>query len=166
MVIGVRSLGDLRSSGNRCRTDRRVSARNRFGDNAFPGGKTATWQAVLIPSQYYGASDPTADGPQQELDNATSVFTNQVSDIVGGSKCYWSPTTAQWQIVQQTIQSATTTFPATTGAPACWATNKRQIVYKASIGLNISGGPNYQNAPAFVFVRQRQSSQPAAIQIP
>lgn len=27
-----------------------VSARNRFGDNVFPGGKTATWQAVVVPA--------------------------------------------------------------------------------------------------------------------
>lgn len=143
-----------------------VSARNRFGDSTFPGGKTATWQAVVIPSQYYGASNPTENGPDQELANAKAVFTNETSDIVAGSKCYWSPTFAQWQVVQQTIQSGTTTFPANTGAPACWTASKRQIVYKASIGLNVSGGPNYQNAPAFVFVRQRQSSQPAAVQIP
>jgi len=143
-----------------------VSARNRFGDSAFPGGKTATWQAVITPAQYYGANDPTTNGPQQELDNASAVFTGQVSDIVGGSKCYWSPTTAQWLVVQQAIQSGTTTFPANTGTPACFAANKRQIVYKASIGLNVSGGPNYQNAPAFVFIRTRQSNQPAAVQIP
>ena len=101
-----------------------------------------------------------------ELGNASGVFTGQVTDIVAGSKCYWSPTNTQWHIVQSTLQSGTTTFPAGTGAPAWWTTNKRQIVYKASIGLNVSGGSQYANAPAFVFVRQRQSNQAAAIQIP
>lgn len=143
-----------------------VSARNRFGDRDFPGGRTATWQAVLIPSQYYGASDPTENGPEQELRNAAEVFTSQIDDIVGGSKCYWSPTYAQWQIVQAALQSATTQYPTGTGGPVCYQANKRQIVYKASIGPNISGGPLYANAPAFVFVRERPPSQPAAVQIP
>jgi hypothetical protein len=140
-----------------------VVARNRFGDSMF--GNKSTWQDVLVPGDFYGASDPTQNGPDRELSNATAVFTGEVGDIVAGSKCYWSPTFDQWQVVQQAIQLGTTIFPTNTGAPACWSTNKRQIVYKASIGLNQRGG-NYQNAPAFVFVRQRQSNQPSAIQIP
>lgn len=50
------------------------SARNRFGDGAFPGGTASTWQAVLIPSQYYGASNGTEDGPDQELRNSAQLF--------------------------------------------------------------------------------------------
>lgn len=51
-----------------------VSARNRFGDRDFPGGRTSLWQDVLIPAQYYGASDPTTTGPEQELRNAAAEF--------------------------------------------------------------------------------------------
>jgi hypothetical protein len=143
-----------------------VSARNRFGDSAFPGGTAQTWQAVLIPSQYYGASNGTTDGPDQELRNSAQVFTGEIADIVGGSKCYWSPTNTQWANVQAALDSGTKKFPSATGAPGCWQSQTRQIVYKASIGVNISGGPSYNAAPAFVFLRLRPDKKdPAVIQI-
>lgn len=143
-----------------------VSARNRFGDSAFPGGTAQTWQAVLVPSQYYGASNGTTDGPDQELRNAAQVFTGEVADTVAGSKCYWSPTNSQWANVQAALNSGTKKFPPATGAPGCWQSQTRQIVYKSSMGVNISGGPNYNTAPAFVFLRLRpQNNDPAVIQI-
>jgi hypothetical protein len=71
--------------------------RDRFGDRDF--GRPTTWQQVLIPSQFYGANDTTADGPDQELRNAALVFTSEVGDIVGGAKCYWSRRNAEWAII-------------------------------------------------------------------
>lgn len=142
-----------------------VSARNRFGDRRFPGGRDGTWQAVLIPAQYYGASDPTTNGPDRELRNAADVFTGTIGDIVATSKCYWSPTFAQWQNVQAAIMSGTTTFPTGTGAPDCFQSTRRQIVHKTSIGLNTRGGV-YSNAPAFVFIRERGVNDPAVVSIP
>lgn len=143
------------------------SARNRFGDSAFPGGTASTWQAVLIPSQYYGASNGTEDGPDQELRNSAQVFTGEVADIVAGCKCYWSPTNTQWTSIQAALKSGTKKFPTRTGAPGCWQAQARQIVVKASVGLNISGGTNYSTAPAFVFLRLLpRNNDPAVIEIP
>jgi hypothetical protein len=138
--------------------------RNRFGDRDF--GRPATWQAVLIPSQFYGANDPTTDGPAQELQNSAKVFTGEVGDIIGGSKCYWSPTNAQWANIEAAFISGTKTEPANAGIPDCWSGKPRQIVDKASVGLNVSGGANYNQAPAFVFLRQRTKNDPAVVQIP
>jgi hypothetical protein len=143
-----------------------VSARNRFGDAAFPGGTAQTYQAVLIESQYYGVTNTTANGLQPELDNAVGVYTETTGAIVANSKCYWSPTTAQWATVQQALNSKTTTFPSNVGAPGCWSGQPRQIVYKTSVANNNRGG-NYAGAPAFLFLQKiPQANVPAVIEIP
>jgi hypothetical protein len=101
------------------------------------------------------------------LRNAAQVFTSEVGDIVGGSECYWSPTNSQWQKIQAALQSGTKKFPSGIGAPGCWQGQTRQIVYKSSIGLNISGGTNYDAAPAIVSLRLRpQDTAPAVVEIP
>jgi hypothetical protein len=138
--------------------------RNRFGDRDF--GRPSTWQQVLVPSQFYGAGNTTADGPDQELRNAALVFTGEVGDVVGGATCYWSPRNAQWANIQVALGSGTTTEPVGAGIPDCWSGQPRQIVYKASVGLNISGGSDFNQAPAFVFLRKRKSTAPAVVQIP
>jgi hypothetical protein len=143
------------------------TARNRFGDSNFPGGTAATWQGVLIPGQFYGAADGTANGPDQELSNASQVYTGAVGDIVAGCKCLWSPTNTQWSTIQAALQSGTKTLPSNVDAPACWGNQKKQIVVKASVALNMSGDPNKANAPSFVFMRLRpNANDPAVIQIP
>jgi hypothetical protein len=134
------------------------SAHNRFGNRDFPGGRQRTWQDVLTANEYYGVrTDFTADGPDQELRNSASIYAGDTGDIVGGSACYWSPTTTQWARVQQlkTDGTATLTNAIVTemGAPTCWSSNdQRQIVVKTSVGINARGGV-YQDAPAFVFMR-------------
>ena len=146
-----------------------VSARNRFGKRDFPGGRTATWQSVLVPQEYDGLQvDNTQNGPDQELRNAAKVFAGEIGDLVAGSDCYWSPMASEWPYVQQALQSGTKVYPdrALTGAPDCWD-GRAQIVYKASIGLNSRTSPEWQNVPAFVFVRLKtDKNAPAAIQIP
>jgi len=141
------------------------SAKNRFGDSNFPGGSTATYQAVIIPGQYYGASDGTTNGHEPELTNAVSIFTGTTGDIVGGAKCYWSPTAAQWSVVQQALAGGATQFPANTGAPGCWDGQPRQIVRKTSIGANNRGGA-YAGAPAFLFLRESSAGSVVVVEIP
>jgi hypothetical protein len=142
-----------------------VSARNRFDDGDFPP-KSSTWQGVLTsPGQYDGLPNGTTNGPERELNNAARVFSGEVGDIVAGAQCYWSPTNAQWAIVQTALQSGTANMPLNTNSK-CWTNATRQLVYKASIGLNVSGGANYAGAPAFVFARKRLSNAPAVVQIP
>ena len=84
------------------------AAQNRFGDSAFPGGVGSTWQGVVVPSEFYGASNGTSNGPTPELENAVELFTGQVGDIVAGAKCFWSPKYAQWQNILAALQSQTT----------------------------------------------------------
>ena len=133
---------------------------------AYTGGAAATWQSVLVPSQFYGASNATTTGPERELRNAALVYSGDVGDIVGGASCLWSPTNAQWTVIQTALNSGTTDFPSSTaiGVPNCFADVPRQIVYKESISLNRS--PGSTSAPAFVFLRQRTQTDPAVISIP
>jgi len=140
-----------------------VVARNRFGDGQFAQGATA-WQQQLGTSDF--TQSTTTNGPDRPLNNSSQVFTGDVGDIVGGGKCYWSPTNSQWSRIQTALGSGTTTFPNNTGVPGCWSTQPRQIVYKSSVGLNVSNSSQYRNAPVFVFLRLRQSTDPAVIQIP
>jgi hypothetical protein len=140
-----------------------ASARNRLGDPDFNSGAT-TYQGQITTDQYFGASNTTANGQEPELDNSVGIFTGLIGDIVSGSKCYWSPTAAQWTIVQQALNTNATTFPANTGAPGCWVGQGRQIVNKTSIGVNNRGG-DYAGAPAFLFLRL-SSVTSAVVQIP
>jgi hypothetical protein len=71
-----------------------------------------------------------------------------------------------WTNIQAALNSQTKTEPANAGIPGCYAGLSRQIVVKASIGLNVSGGPEFNQAPAFVFLRKRKSNAPAVVQIP
>jgi hypothetical protein len=145
-------------------------AENRFGDPTF--GSYATWQAVLVPSQFYGASDGTTDGIQPELDYAAGVFagTSAVS-LPPGAECYWSPTTAQWNSIATAYSSGATTEPSSDGAPGCWtganlpAGDVRQIVVKTSVANNARGG-SYQGAPAFVFLQLATTGSSAVIEVP
>jgi hypothetical protein len=87
-------------------------AENRFGDSDFKdsvavNGCTPTyqiptnWQNTLVPCQFYGASNTTSNGVQPELTYAAEVFagTTNVS-IPEGCEGYWSPTNAQYAVLQ------------------------------------------------------------------
>jgi hypothetical protein len=64
-------------------------------------------------------------------------------------------------------QPSSTTLPGGTGRPQCYADNAAQIVWKTSMPNNVrtDAGGAYLNAPAFLFIRQRNPSDPAIVQI-
>jgi hypothetical protein len=124
-------------------------ARNRFSSsffdppytnyqNAIPGA-TGTW-----PVQF--ATTSTTTGIEPELDAAVTVFLNDTPDVCGALS-FWTPTLAQWQIVQAAWQNPTTTFPSNTGAPTyninVWPTSNQQIIYSSSVGTQSNGAPNF-----------------------
>jgi hypothetical protein len=113
------------------------------------------------------ASDGTTDGPVILIDNAAAVFSKQIADPTGGSCCYWSPFDWETEIVMAKLQTQTTTFPVGLLDPQCFCypdCSNSQIVVKSSMPLNT--GQDKTNSPAFMFVRQRTSTQPAVVQIP
>ena len=148
-------------------------AENRFGDTTFPGGSAATWQAVLVPSQFYGASNATANGVEPELDYAAEVFswTTPLS-IPPGCKGYWSPTNSQFATLQTWagVAAGSAVNWASVGAPqfSAWAGQPKQAVVKSSIANNLrTDGPGYNSAPAIVLFQLAPSgSAPAVITIP
>jgi len=145
-------------------------AENRFGDGAFPGGAAATWQAVLVPSQFYGASNGTTNGVEPELDYAAQVFswTTPVS-IPPGCKGYWSPTNGQFATLQGWMQTpASAVNWSSVGAPqfSAWSGQPKQAVIKTSIANNV-GVPGSTAAPAIVLFQLAPSgSAPAVITVP
>jgi hypothetical protein len=144
-------------------------AQNRFGDSNFIQGAT-TWQAQLIPSQFYGASNTTANGVAPELGYAASVFAGTTTvSIPPGCKGYWSPTSAQFTTLQtwagkQAGSISDSSWPSTVGAPGfpAWAGQPKQAVIKSSIANNSRGGL-YANAPAFVLFQLAPSATAAAV---
>ena len=146
-------------------------AQNRFGDNLFPGGMTGTWQAVLVPKEFYGASNKTANGVQPELNYAAEVFggTSNVS-IPMGCEGYWSPTDTQFATLQtwasqQAGSISDSSWPNSVGAPnfPAWNGHPKQAVIKSSIFTNAG----YDTAPAFVLFQLAPSATaPAVITIP
>jgi hypothetical protein len=142
-----------------------IAAKNRF---TLPGfGGYMTWQDMQAAGQI--ATWNVLDGPLIVIDNAVAVYTGLVgSSFVGGASCYWSPTTTQFQTIHNQYQASpnSTALPSNTGKPNCYTQPGQyaQIVWKISEPDNTL--PGFIGAPAFMFIRQRNASDPAIIQIP
>jgi hypothetical protein len=130
--------------------------RNRFGSGLF-NPPYSTYQNAIVSGQFAFNTSVTT-GVQPELNSAVTVFT-----IAGENFCnslaFWTPTPTQWTTVQAAINSRTTTFPAGTGAPtySAWPASQQQILYVSSVGNQGNGAPN------FLYLTQRSSTQPAAV---
>ncbi len=131
--------------------------RNRFSDSQYFSNQT-TYQAAILAGATY---DATTNGVQPELNAAASVFDGS-ADPTSGCQGFWSPTASQWQVVQQALNSGTTTLPTGVGIPFNYGGHPEltQIVYISSVGQS-----NSQNAPAFLFVRKRSSNSPAVVSL-
>ncbi len=131
-------------------------ARNRFGTSIF--NTSTTWQNTIIPGQF--ATSSTTTGIQPELNAAVTVFITTSPDFCGALS-FWTPTSAQWSVVQTAWNSGTTTFPSGTGAPtynpSVWPTSNQQIIYSSNVGVQGNGAPN------FLLLGWRQSTAHAAV---
>jgi len=147
-----------------------LTAKNRFGDSTFPGGSASTWQAVLVPSRYYGASNATTNGVEPELKNAAAVFAGETTESILNCEAYWSPTNPQFATLQtwtnkQANSITDTSWPSLVGGPYLWLGTPKQAVIKASILNNAQAASNL--APAIVLFRPAPSpTAPAVISIP
>ncbi|MFQ5663804.1 MAG: hypothetical protein ACE5HL_08230 [Terriglobia bacterium] len=135
-----------------------IVARNRIRDTQFFDSDT-TYQNTIRSGQF--AFTGTATGIQPELNIAVGVFTGATQDNTCGSLAFWSPTPAEWQIVQDAIASGQTDFPPGTGAPNFQDPfqSRRQIVHIQAVGFKADGQPN------FLFLRSRSLTVPAAVQL-
>ena len=163
--------GAQNSSGDDTMPAILVVAKNRFGDGSFPGGSTRTWQSVLIPSQFYGASNTISYGLDPELSYAASAFsgTSTVS-VPSDCKGYWSPTNQQFQTLQTWSNTpankiSDASWQQSVGAPTFWRNQAKQAVIKNSIALNRRSGST--SAPAIVLFRLAPTAtSPAVVRIP
>lgn len=145
-------------------------------DSGFFAGRT-NYQNTINATEFQGLNSPQGqvlNGVQPTLNNASSVYARVVSDFIGGSQCFWSPTLAQWQIVQSAFNSGTTIFPPGTGEPGCYRIIQGiepQIVIVNSVGQSTRGGI-WAGAPAFLFTRSRNVNPldgpvpPAVVRLP
>jgi len=139
--------------------------RNRFNDAMF-GAPTSYYAAITCANcAAYNANLLT--GQQPELDASASVFNGATGDPTYGSQGWWSPTFTQWQNVRSLLNSnpPTTDLPAdrsVTGISFFYGGDRTrtQIVYFSSVGSS-----NTVDAPAFLFVRRRNPSDPAAVKL-
>lgn len=139
--------------------------KNRLGDRTY-FGSLQTYDANIKKDATY---DPTVTrGEQPELDRAAAVFVDPYSsDPTGSSQGFWSPTNNQWAQIQPLISSGTTQMPdkSVTGISFFYNGDRSitQIVYFPSVPRN--NRPDYDQAPAFLFVRKRSAGDPAAVQM-
>jgi hypothetical protein len=144
-----------------------TAAQNRFSQPGFTtnGVAMTNWQTL---SQVAQCCTP-APGQEPELDNAVQVFTGVLGDIVSGSACYWSPTNMQWALVQAALNSQAVGYVEGIGDPQCYfglgagGGSQTQVVIKLSMPNNLV--PGSQNAPAFLFERERTPGAPFVYQI-
>ena len=144
--------------------------RQRFGDNQYFKGFNA-YEDMAGNSDFTGLQRCPAgclSGVQHAIETQNAAFiyggVNTPATNVDDSKCFLSPTPADWQKISQALNSETTVFPqGLTVNPHCWNTPNRQIVYKTAVGNNAV----YKSSatPAFLFEQWRDPSDPAVIQI-
>jgi len=148
-----------------------TAAQNRFSQSGFTtnGVAMTNWQTL---SQVAQCCTP-APGQEPELDNAVQVFTGALGDIVGGAACYWSPSNAEYAILQSALSTGSTSYPSGLSDPKCFTYGSNpfgsttQVVLKASMPPNIRtdvGG--YNLAPAFAFEGQRSPGAPFVVTVP
>jgi hypothetical protein len=137
-----------------------VSMKNRFGDSTYFQNQN-TYAAAIMAGATYDTS--VTDGQQPELSAAARVF-GSTFDPSSGCQGFWSPTTAQWTVVNQALLNPSTTLPSGTGIPFNYNGQPQitQIVYFPIVGDN-PNIPDFQ--PAFLFVRKRNTNQNAVVQI-
>ncbi len=182
----VGEAGSQRSAGDDTMPALLLVAKNRFGDSSFRdlsagascgGGHVGTgllptnWQTTLVPCQFYGATNSTATGVAPELTYASSVFSNTSTvNIPTSCKGYWSPTNAQFQVLQTWSNTpankiSDSTWPNSVGAPTLWNGKPKQAVIKNSIANNVLFGSTA--APAIVlFCLAPSATAPAVVRIP
>ena len=133
--------------------------KNRFSDSQYFSGQT-TYQAAVNAGATH--SD-LGTGLQPFLDDAVTVFwdTSGGGDPTYGCQGFWSPTDAQWAILNDALSSRTTTLPDNVGAPSFVSSYPRQYVYFSSVGNGTV--PGSRNAPSFVFVRKRPDPNDQAV---
>lgn len=141
-----------------------LAFRNQMGDCTY-FSCVSNYQTAIPAGATYNTNITT--GVQNYLNDSVAVWSGSLADFTGGSQCFWSPTSAQWQSVLAALLSGTTTFPANTGRPNCYFSVNGygpQIVVLSSVGASTRGG-QYANAPAFLFVRKRATTgnEPAAV---
>ena len=147
-----------------------VTIRNRLGDSTYFSGST-TYQNTITTQQFpngaINTSITTGTTPQgtqsPELINAAAVFAGTTSVSVASAKCYFSPTSSEWQSIQAALNSPTTDLPTVADDPGCY-THHEQFVYKMSISPSTI--PINAGAPAFIFTQYRAQTAPAVIEIP
>jgi hypothetical protein len=140
-------------------------ATNRIESGIFyntPTGYNTNYQNTIVGGQFattdaqYPNGVQTGISPEHNL--SVAVFLSS-----GGAFCdalaFWTPTAAQWSVVEAAWQSGTTTFPSGTGAPTYsssqWPTSNQQIIYTSNVGTQSNGAPN------FLFLGWRSPSQVA-----
>jgi len=153
----VAEMGGQTAAGDDSMPAALLVGKNRFGDSGFPGGTTGTWQSVLVPSEFQGLPNGTANGLSPEIKHASEVFagTTQVS-IPAGCKSYWSPTNARYSTLSgwTSTQANALTNTDWTGVGASgttWSNQPRQAVVKRSIANSHVVGN--ESAPALVLFR-------------
>lgn len=148
--------------------------RQRFGDAQYFNGFNSCQDMANNNNRGFDGLDRCGTGCLStvahgtETTNAAYIYggVNSPATDVADAKCFASPTPDDWNNhILPALQSKTVVYPAPLiQETGCFPQANRQIVYKSSIGNNVS----YRGTqvPAFVFVQWRLPSAPAVIQIP
>jgi hypothetical protein len=137
---------------------------NRINDRDF--GNPTTWLAAISGgSQGYQRSQNITNGVQPELTAAANVF-SQASPIynIPNATCFITPTSSDWSAIQQALSSNATAVPDLgQDDPKCYEPNNQksgvQFVIKDSITFFSDG------RPYFIFIRAKQSNDPAILEV-
>ena len=97
----------------------------------------------------------------QAVSAAAFVFSDDTEDPTDGAFGFYSPTAIQYQKVEEALLSETTTLPTGIG------TSDAQFPFFAPIQIVIlpyvAGRADDETIPAFVFIRERESDEPAVV---
>lgn len=95
---------------------------------------------------------------------AAGIFDGSIEDPTGGAFGFFSPTAAQYEIIDSALRSETTTLPANAGKSDASYPSLKPIQFLVLDGL--APKSSQEPYPAFIFVRSRSASDPAVTDEP
>lgn len=92
---------------------------------------------------------------------AAGIYDGSIEDPTGGAFGFFSPTAAQYELINAALDSETTTLPANAGKSDASYPALKPIQFLVLDGL--APKSSREPYPAFIFVRSRTASEPAVV---
>ncbi len=100
----------------------------------------------------------------QAVLTAADIFNGDTEDPTEGAFAFYTPSASQWEVLQEALADGVTELP--TGSGTSDARFPSLAPVQVLILSDIASATTTEERPSFVFVRERDSTDPAVIDVP